>query len=67
LIEDGVNGFLCDVDDVDGMATRALTLLQDTMAARAMAKAAAASVSQRYCVDKVVPMYEKYYEQISKT
>jgi hypothetical protein len=55
------------VDDVDGMATRALTLLQDTTTARAMAKAAAASVSQRYCVDKVVPMYEKYYEQISKT
>jgi len=67
LIDDGKNGFLCDVDDVDGMATRALTLLQDDMTARALGKAARESVSRRFCVDKVVPMYEQYYEQISNT
>ena len=67
LIEDGSNGYLCDVDDVDGMATRALTLLQDGMTARAIGKAARESVSKRYCVDKVVPMYEQYYEQISRS
>ena len=66
-IDDGKNGFLCDVDDVDGMATRALTLLQDDMTARALGKAARESVSRRFCVDKVVPMYEQYYEQISNT
>ena len=66
LIEDGQNGFLCDVDDVDGMAERAVQILKDPAAARNMGKAAAISVSQRYCVDKVVPMYEEYYERISK-
>jgi len=66
LIDDGINGYLCDVDDVDGMATRALTLLQDEPAARAMGKTARESVSRRFCVDKVVPLYERYYEEISR-
>ena len=67
LIEDGENGYLCGVDDIDGMATRTLTLLQDSATAAAIGKAARASVGRRFCVDKVVPMYEQYYEQISKT
>jgi N-acetyl-alpha-D-glucosaminyl L-malate synthase BshA len=67
LIEDGETGFLCDVDDVDGMTRRTLQILQDPQGSRTMRKAAAASVSRRYCVDKVVPMYEQYYEQISRS
>ncbi len=67
LIEDGHTGFLCEMDDVDGMAERAVQVLGDDMLARSLGKAAAASVSKRFCVDKVVPMYEKYYEQISSS
>jgi len=65
LIDDGETGFLHDMDDVDGMADRAIEILSNDMLARAIGKAAAASVSKRYCVDKVVPMYEEYYRQIS--
>jgi len=53
------------MDDVDGMADRAIAILSNDMLARAIGKAAAASVSKRYCVDKVVPMYEEYYRKIS--
>jgi N-acetyl-alpha-D-glucosaminyl L-malate synthase BshA len=67
LIDDGHTGFLCDMDDADGMAERAMQILGDDMKARAIAKAAAASVTTRFCVDKVVPMYEEYYEQISRS
>ena len=65
LIDDGQTGFLCEMGDIDGMAERALQILGDDMQARAIAKTAAASVTRRFCVDKVVPMYEEYYEQIS--
>jgi N-acetyl-alpha-D-glucosaminyl L-malate synthase BshA len=66
LIEDGQTGYLCGPDDVDGMAERALHILRDPAAGRIIGKSAAVAVSQRYCVDKVVPMYEEYYEKISR-
>ena len=67
LIDDGQTGFLCDMDDVDGMAERAMQVIEDGALARAIGKAATASVSKRFCVDKVVPMYEEYYERISSS
>jgi N-acetyl-alpha-D-glucosaminyl L-malate synthase BshA len=67
IVDDGQTGYLCDLDDIDGMAERALAVLGDDMQARVIGKAAAASVSKRFCVDKVVPMYEDYYGQISAT
>jgi N-acetyl-alpha-D-glucosaminyl L-malate synthase BshA len=66
LIEDGQTGFLHDLDDVDGMAERGIQVLEDGALARTIGKTALASVSKRYCVDKVVPMYEAYYEKISR-
>jgi N-acetyl-alpha-D-glucosaminyl L-malate synthase BshA len=65
LIDDGETGFLCELDHVEAMGERALELLQDDMKARAMGKAATAAVRQRFCADRVVPMYEDYYRQIS--
>lgn len=66
LIDDGRTGFLCGLDDVDGMAERALEILQDDMKARAIGKGGAATVASRFCVDRVVPMYEAYYDTISR-
>jgi glycosyltransferase involved in cell wall biosynthesis len=65
LIDDGHTGFLCDMEDVDGMTARAMEMIGSDMHARAIGKAAAASVSKRFCVDKVVPMYEDYYKTVS--
>jgi N-acetyl-alpha-D-glucosaminyl L-malate synthase BshA len=64
VIEDGVTGFTCDQDDVAAMAERGAEILGDPARREAMGKAAAKSVSRRFCVDVVVPQYEQYYRDI---
>jgi N-acetyl-alpha-D-glucosaminyl L-malate synthase BshA len=66
LIEDGETGLLADVNDIDGMADRAVNVLQDKTLAQSLGRAAAAVVRKRYCVDRVVPMYEDYYRAVSE-
>jgi N-acetyl-alpha-D-glucosaminyl L-malate synthase BshA len=66
LIDDGTTGFLCGMDDADGMAACALEVLGNETLASTVGKAAAASVSQRFCVDRVVPLYEKHYDVVMR-
>jgi len=65
LIEDGRTGFLCAMDDVDGMAERAVEILQNPELGRTMGRAAAASVRERFSIERVVPLYEEYYKRVS--
>lgn len=62
VVTDGVNGFLAPVGAVETMAERALTLLQDDDAWEAMS-AAARRDAERFSADRIVPMYESYYEE----
>jgi len=64
LIDDGKTGFLCAMDDADGMAACALEVLSNETLATEIGRAASASVSERFCVDRVVPLYEKHYEMV---
>ena len=64
VIEHGVTGFLHPVGDVDAMAVSGVALLTDDALHGRVAAAAAASVHERFCVDRVVPMYERYYTQV---
>lgn len=64
LIDDGQTGYICDMDDLDGMAQRAIELLQNPELARSLGHAAAASVGKRFCVDRVVPLYEEHYTRV---
>ncbi len=61
VIEHGVTGFLHPPDDLDAMAASAVSLLRDPARHRAMALAARERVADRFCVDRVVPMYEAVY------
>ncbi len=61
VIDHGVNGFLCDVGDVDGMAAAAIALLSDEPALRQMGKAARKAASARFCSTKIIPEYEQFY------
>ncbi len=61
VIDDGVNGFLCDVGDVDGMANAAISLLADEERLREMGKAARRAASARFCSTKIIPQYEQFY------
>jgi glycosyltransferase involved in cell wall biosynthesis len=53
------------MDDIDGMAERALEILNNEALARSIGAAAKATVGKKYCVDRIVPMYEKYYSSVS--
>jgi L-malate glycosyltransferase len=64
VIEHGRTGFLHQPDDLDGMAASAVALLQDPTLHARVTEAARQHVSETYCVDRVVPMYEAYYQQV---
>lgn len=64
LIEDGVSGCLLPVGDVDAMAKRAIQLLQDPARLDAMGAAARQTAQDRFCASRIIPLYEKYYEQV---
>jgi N-acetyl-alpha-D-glucosaminyl L-malate synthase BshA len=64
LVEDGVSGFLHDLDDLAGMARSAVRLLTDEPLHRRAAEAARRAAQERYCDSKIVPLYEAYYGEI---
>jgi glycosyltransferase involved in cell wall biosynthesis len=64
VMEHGVTGFLHDQTDLDGMAASAIGLLTDPALHRRVTEAARARVSDEFCVNRVVPMYERYYERM---
>ena len=64
LIEDGVNGLLYNVGDVEAMTEGALRLLQDEEQLRTMAAAARKTAQDNFCASRVIPLYEQYYERV---
>ena len=64
LIEEGVTGLLFPVGDVEGMATGALSLLNNPSRLNEMREAARKDAQKRFCSTLVVPQYVRYYEQI---
>ncbi|HEY0784839.1 MAG TPA: N-acetyl-alpha-D-glucosaminyl L-malate synthase BshA, partial [Acidobacteriaceae bacterium] len=64
LIEDGVNGRLLPVGDIEGMAAAALGLLRQPATLQAMATAARHTAQQRFCTTRIIPRYEAFYEQV---
>ena len=64
VIAHGVTGFLHDPADLDGMAASAIALLTDPALHRRVTDAARTRVREEFCVSRVVPMYERYYERM---
>ena len=64
VIEHGVTGYLHPPGDLDGMAASALGLLADDGLRARIAAAARRAAHERYCDSKIVPLYERYYEEI---
>ena len=67
LIDDGVSGFLHDLDDLEGMAQSAIRLLNDEGLHRDLAGAARRRARDRFCDSRIVPVYEAYYAEILQT
>jgi L-malate glycosyltransferase len=64
LIEDGVNGLLYEVGDVDGMAAGAISILSDPAKLERMSDAARRTAQDHFCASRIIPLYEAYYERI---
>jgi len=64
VIDHGVDGFLHPLDDLDGMAASAVALMTDAGLHQRIAAAALSAVHTRFCGDKIVPLYERFYEEV---
>jgi len=64
LIDDDVTGRLLPVGDVDAMASAAIELLTDPEQLAEMGKAGRISAQERFCATRIIPLYEKYYEDV---
>ena len=67
VIDHGVTGFLHPPDDLEGMAASGLAILSDPARHERIAVAARRAVHDRFCADKIVPLYERFYEEVAGT
>ena len=64
LITDGEDGFLEPVGDIAAHAARVVALLSDDQLQYKMAKTGRWNAGERFCTDKIIPQYEKYYRDV---
>lgn len=64
LIDNGVNGLLFEVGDVDGMAEAAIGLLNDPARLETLSAAARKTAQDHFCAYTIIARYEHYYRQI---
>jgi len=66
LNKDGETGFICEVGDIACMTERAKLLLTNETLHQQMAKAARKRAVEQFNVDRIVPLYEDYYQRIQQ-
>jgi len=64
LITDGEDGYLQAVGDISAQAARVVELLTDDGLHYRMRKAGRWNAAERFCSDKIIPQYEKYYRDV---
>ena len=64
LITDGEDGYLEAPGDIAAQAAHVVRLLTDDDLHYRMRKAGRWNASERFCSDKIIPKYEKYYEDV---
>ena len=64
LISDGVDGRLFPVGDVEAMAAAAIDLLGHPDELASMAVRARKTAQDRFCASRIIPLYERYYEEV---
>jgi N-acetyl-alpha-D-glucosaminyl L-malate synthase BshA len=64
VVADGVSGFLLPPDDVEGMAARAIEVLQDDALHARLAEGARRVVCERFCEPCIVSEYEAFYRKV---
>jgi N-acetyl-alpha-D-glucosaminyl L-malate synthase BshA len=64
LIEDGRNGLLFNVGDVDAMSAATIALLGDESRLTAISRAARKTAQDHFCASRIIPLYESYYDRV---
>src|SRR5450432_664134 len=64
LVTHGEDGYLEEVGDIAGQTARVAALLMDDDLQYRMAKAGRWNAAERFCTDKIIPQYEKYYDDV---
>jgi L-malate glycosyltransferase len=64
LVTNGVDGFLESVGDIEAQSRRVVELLTNEPLHRQMAEAARRTAVERFASSKIIPQYEKYYEEV---
>ncbi len=64
LITDGVDGYLEEVGDVTAQASRVAALLTDDRLHQKISAAARRTASDRFCTERIIPIYERFYEEV---
>ena len=64
LIQDGENGLLFEIGDIDAMSDAAIALLGDDSRLTAMSQAARKTAQDRFCASRIIPLYENYYDRV---
>jgi N-acetyl-alpha-D-glucosaminyl L-malate synthase BshA len=67
VVGSGGSGFLSAPDDVEGMASGAISLLTDAALHARFAKAGLDRVRHNFCSGRVVPQYEAYYQEVTQS
>jgi N-acetyl-alpha-D-glucosaminyl L-malate synthase BshA len=64
LITDGEDGFLEPAGNIEAQARRVVALLTDEDLHYRMRKAGRWNAAERFCTEKIIPLYEKYYRDV---
>jgi N-acetyl-alpha-D-glucosaminyl L-malate synthase BshA len=67
VITDAVDGFLRPVDDIRGMVDAGAALLGDPVLRRRIADEAVRTVRERFCMERIVPLYEEFYRTVTNS
>lgn len=62
VVVEGQTGHLLPIGDVEGMASRAISLLSDPVRHARMSQAAVERVKTHFAIERVIPQYEAVYE-----
>ena len=64
VVTHGEDGYLVDPENIEEMARRSLEIISDPERNREIGRQARKNAQLRFCSTKIVPRYEKFYEDI---
>jgi N-acetyl-alpha-D-glucosaminyl L-malate synthase BshA len=67
VVVDGESGYLLPVGDVDAMSARSIEILSNPELQKRMGRAGRHIAETRFNVEKIVPQYRDFYEQVIAT